>query len=102
MGNEVIKRSLYVLLLVAVALGWSVPLPAQTSPEQLPFKVGTFELEGRVFVGAVVRDATVIDLVAANQALQRRPTWVELPMAEDMKSLIARYDYGLCWTGNAS
>ena len=89
------KRSLYVVSLAAVILGWSVQLPAQTSSQQLPFKLGTFELEGRQFVGAVVRDTTVIDIVGANEVLQRQPSWVELPMAEDMKSLIARYDYGL-------
>lgn len=89
------KRSWYIVLLVGLILGWSVSLPAQMSSEQLPFKLGTFELEGRPFVGAVVRDTTVIDLVSANEALQRRPNWVELPMAQDMKSLIARYEYGL-------
>ncbi len=89
------ERSFYVVLLAAMILGWSVQLPAQVSSQQLPFKLGTFELEGRQFVGAVVRDTTVIDIVSANEALQRRPSWVELPMAEDMKSLIARYDYGL-------
>ena len=78
-----------------VILSWGAWLPAQMTSEQLPFKLGTFEKDGREFVGAVVRDAMVIDLLQANQILQRRSDWVELPMAEDMKSLIARYDYGL-------
>ena len=90
-----IKRYLGMVLLTAGFLGWSALLRAQMTSEQLPFKLGTFELEGRPFVGAVVRDATVIDLVRANESLQRQPSWVAVPMAEDMKSLIARYDYGL-------
>lgn len=89
------KRSRFILVLAAFILGPSIPLSAQMSSDQLPFKLGTFELDGRRFVGAVVRDETVIDVASANQALERQPSWVELPMAEDMKSLIARYDYGL-------
>ena len=89
------KRSCYSVLLVGLILGSSVSLTAQTSSGQLPFKLGTFDAEGREFVGAVVRDRTVIDIVSANEALQRRPDWVVLPMAEDMKTLIARYEYGL-------
>jgi hypothetical protein len=36
----------------------------------LAFKLGTFERDGRTFVGVVLRDAVVIDLV---QALELRP-----------------------------
>ena len=89
------KRYSYISCLAAAILAWGTLLPAQVSSEQIPFKVGTFEAEGRVFVGAVVGDAKVIDLVKANEALQQRPNWVTLPMAEDMKALIGRYGYGL-------
>lgn len=66
------KRSWYISFLAAAILTWGALLPAQVSSEQIPFKVGTFEAEGRVFVGAVVGDAKVIDLVKANEALQQR------------------------------
>lgn len=89
------KRSWYISFVAAAILAWGAQLPAQVSSEQIPFKLGTFELDGRQFVGAVVGDATVIDLQRANQALQRQPHWVELPMAQDMKALIGRYQYGL-------
>jgi len=54
---------------------------AADSPQ---FKLGTFEKDGRRFVGIVVRDSHVIDLPAANNG---RP--------HDMKELIAQYDQGL-------
>jgi 2-keto-4-pentenoate hydratase/2-oxohepta-3-ene-1,7-dioic acid hydratase in catechol pathway len=49
-----------------------------------PYKLGTFEKDGRHFVGIVVRDSHVIDLPAANNGAPR-----------DMKELIAQYDQGL-------
>lgn len=64
---------------------------AQTSQ---PFKLGTFAHGGRPFVGAVLNDSTVIDLVAANRSLELRERWVELPMAAEMKDLIGRYEQG--------
>ena len=38
-----------------------------------PFKVGTFEIDGAPTVGIVLRDALVIDLAAANTALEIDP-----------------------------
>lgn len=58
-----------------------------------PFKLGTFERAGRPFVGIVVREAVVIDFVAAHKAIQT-PASIVAPPA-DMKDLIARYDRGL-------
>src|SRR5678815_3542392 len=48
------------------------------------FKLGTFEKDGRRFVGVVVRDSLVVDLPAANGG-----------NPHDMKELIAQYDQGL-------
>jgi 2,4-didehydro-3-deoxy-L-rhamnonate hydrolase len=56
-----------------------------------PYKVGTFEAQGRTFVGAVVDDAVVIDLGAAASALRRPAN--QAP--RDMRDLIARYDTGV-------
>lgn len=58
-----------------------------------PYKLGTFQREGRMFVGAVIRDSLVIDLAAASRAITAPAGRVDPPT--DMKDLIARYDAGL-------
>ena len=58
-----------------------------------PFKLGTFERNGRPFVGIVLAESTVIDFGAAHAAL-RTPASSVAPPA-DMKDLIVRYDAGL-------
>ncbi len=61
-----------------------------------PFKLGTFEHDGEVIIGIVLRDQLVVDLARANASLERRrPLWVELPMPSDMNELIGRYEYGM-------
>lgn len=83
---------------VRLAFGILLTLLCVTSPAPAaePFKLGTFEHDGREFVGVVVRDRFVIDLAAANASLERRrPLWVKLPMPTDMKELIGWYDIGL-------
>ena len=67
--------------------------PARTSAE--PFKVGTFEIDGAARVGIVLRDQLIVDLDAANAALQRDPSYPKIPMPDDMVELISRYEYGL-------
>jgi 2-keto-4-pentenoate hydratase/2-oxohepta-3-ene-1,7-dioic acid hydratase in catechol pathway len=64
---------------------------AQTAPT--PFKLGTFERQGRPFVGVVLRDTVVIDLAAAHAAITSPASTIAAPT--DMKDLIARYDSGL-------
>lgn len=59
----------------------------------IPFKLGTFELNGRTFVGVVVKDSAVIDLAQASAALKTPAA--KVPMPADMKDLIARYDNGV-------
>jgi len=60
-----------------------------------PFKLGTFERQGRVLLGLVLEDRRVIDIAAANAALQKKhPEWKTLAAPADMKELIARYDQG--------
>jgi 2,4-diketo-3-deoxy-L-fuconate hydrolase len=58
-----------------------------TAQERVPFKLGTFDLKGRAFVGIVVRDTQVIDLSAALKS-----TSPAIAPPADMKDLIARYD----------
>jgi 2-keto-4-pentenoate hydratase/2-oxohepta-3-ene-1,7-dioic acid hydratase in catechol pathway len=57
------------------------------------FKLGTFERDGRRFVGLVVLDKLVVDLAAADAALQ--PGASRLGPLTDMKDAIARYDSGV-------
>src|SRR3989442_907158 len=57
-----------------------------------PFKLGTFEIRARTFVGIVLRDSVVVDFVAASRAVAPASN-VVLPT--DMKDLIARYGSGL-------
>ena len=61
-----------------------------SAEERLAFKLGSFERSGKRFVGVVVRDALVIDLAAADAALQ--PGSGRLGPPTDMKDAIARYD----------
>ena len=61
-----------------------------------PFKLGTFEHEGKETIGVVMRDRYVVDLQAANASLERHQRlWVTLPMPKDMKELIGRYELGM-------
>ncbi len=67
--------------------------PSISSAE--PFKLGTFEIAGEPRIGIVLRDTLVVDLVAANRALQRDPAYPPIPMPPVMVDLIGRYEYGM-------
>lgn len=82
------KRLIAASLLSSLAAA-SVPLIAQS---QTPFKLGTFQQQGRTFVGAVVRDSIVIDLAAAHARVQPASS---LTMPTEMKDLITRYGDGV-------
>ena len=82
-------RRLILGLIVSVVIA-SVPAVVQEAP---PYKLGTFERQGKAFVGIVVRDAQVIDFGAAHAAVRTPSSTVTPP--SDMKDLIARYDTGL-------
>jgi 2-keto-4-pentenoate hydratase/2-oxohepta-3-ene-1,7-dioic acid hydratase in catechol pathway len=58
-----------------------------------PFKLGTFEREGRRFVGVVLRESLVIDFAAAHAAVRTPASTLTAPA--DMKDLIVRYDTGI-------
>jgi 2-keto-4-pentenoate hydratase/2-oxohepta-3-ene-1,7-dioic acid hydratase in catechol pathway len=77
-----------VRLCVCVTLGTG---SMASAADTRPYKLGTFEAEGRTFVGAVVDDAVVIDLGAAASAL-RSPANAA---PRDMRDLIARYNNGV-------
>ena len=68
---------------------------AQAMQSVEPFKVGTFEIGGAPTVGVVLRDALIIDLAAANTALEIDPMYAHVNAPADMLELIGQYDYGL-------
>ncbi len=68
---------------------------AQTMDVAEPYKVGTFEIGGVPTVGLVFRDALIVEIDAANAALETNPAYPHIPMPADMLELIGRYDYGL-------
>jgi 2-keto-4-pentenoate hydratase/2-oxohepta-3-ene-1,7-dioic acid hydratase in catechol pathway len=74
--------------LAAAVLVTATAIVAQPAPT--PFKLGTFERQGRQFVGIVLRDTVVIDLAAAHAAITNPASGAAAP--SDMKDLIARYD----------
>src|SRR2546425_3690796 len=78
-----------ITLLLGLGFGSTVLVHAQTVT---PFKLGTFQTQGRTFVGIVLRDSVVVDFAAASRAITPASK-VALPA--DMKDLIARYDSGL-------
>ena len=60
-----------------------------------PYKVGTFEIGGVPTVGIVLRDSLVVDLAAANTALEIDPMYPHVNAPADMLELIGQYEYGL-------
>src|SRR2546427_2768070 len=82
--------------IMAVAALWALSLVLSTAAADTPFKLGTFERNGRTFPGLVLEDRWVVDIAAANARLQKqRPTWKPLVIPGGMKELIARYEDGL-------
>lgn len=83
----------FVSVLFASLLLFSAAGSAQDIAE--PFKVGTFEINGSPRVGIVLRDSLIIELGAANAALERHASYPAIPAPANMIELIERYDYGL-------
>lgn len=90
-------RSFVILTALAVLAG-PAPAAAQGDPgisSAEPFKLGTFEIAGEPRIGIVLRDSLVVELDAANRALQRDPAYPPVPMPATMVDLIGRYEYGM-------
>lgn len=90
-------RVIAVLMALAIAGlptgAWAQGDPSISSAE--PFKLGTFDMGGSPRIGVVLRDSLVVDLNAANQALERNAAYPAVPMPETMVDLIGRYEYGM-------
>ncbi|MCP5381692.1 MAG: hypothetical protein H6912_04925, partial [Kordiimonadaceae bacterium] len=92
------KKSIFSMKLIAVLvfLFNSHAVLAQTVESVQPFKVGTFAIEDRRTVGLVLQnDKIIIDLAAANRALELLPQYSKVEIPDDMIGLISQYEYGL-------
>ncbi len=92
------RKALYSLTLgAALTLTASPPdALAQAMESVEPFKVGTFAINDVPTVGLVVRnDQYVVDLAAANRALELLPQYADIEMPDNMIGLIEQYEYGL-------
>jgi 2-keto-4-pentenoate hydratase/2-oxohepta-3-ene-1,7-dioic acid hydratase in catechol pathway len=93
-----IKKSLFSLTLT-VALAFfasSASVFAQDLESVMPFKVGTFAIDGIPTVGLVVQnDELIVDLAAANRALELIPRYAALTIPGDLIGMISQYEYGL-------
>lgn len=86
------------VLMALAIIGLPVRAPAQGDPSITsaePFKLGTFDIGGSPRIGVVLRDSLVVDLLAANQALERNAAYPTVPMPDTMVELIGRYEYGM-------
>ena len=93
-----LRKSLCSLFLVAsLAVISSVNnVSAQVMESVQPFKVGTFAIDGIPTVGLVVQnDELIVELAAANRALELLPEYSKLNIPDDMLGLISQYEYGL-------
>ena len=81
-----------------VALAAPAMMPAQTAGGVTvaePFNLGTFQINGSPHVGIVLRNSIVVDLNAANAALELNAAYPKVPAPADMLELIGRYEYGM-------
>ena len=84
-----------ITLAAFLAVSGTVGVSGQMPDVAEPYKVGTFEFSDGPGVGLVYRDALIVELDAANAALQTDPAYPAIPMPEDVIELIGRYEYGL-------
>ncbi|MBM3773429.1 MAG: fumarylacetoacetate hydrolase family protein [Acidimicrobiia bacterium] len=92
------SRTFLTLVIPVLMLGGSALVSAQGNPvisSAEPFKLGTFDIAGDTRIGIVLRDALVVELGAANRALERDPAYPPIPMPPTMVDLIGRYEYGM-------
>ena len=93
-----IRKSLFTLTLTValVFIARPVDVFAQAMESAEPFKVGTFNINDVPTVGLVMRnDQLIVELEAANRAMQLTPRYAHMDMPDDMLGLIEQYEYGL-------
>lgn len=93
-----IRKSLFSLIFVAALVIFSSPgtVSAQAMESALPFKVGTFAIDDIPTIGLVMQnDELIVELAAANRAMELLPRYSKVNIPEDMVGLISQYEYGL-------
>ena len=93
-----IRRNLVSLTLSAALalLASAGSVFAQDAESVEPFKVGTFAIDDVPTVGLVMRDdQLIVELTAANRAMELLPQYASMLMPADMLGLIEQYEYGL-------
>ena len=93
-----IRRKLFSLSLgMALVFCFSpINVSAQDLESVEPFKVGTFAIDDVPTVGLVLLDdQLIVELEAANRAMELLPQYSTLAMPDDMLGLIEQYEYGL-------
>jgi 2,4-didehydro-3-deoxy-L-rhamnonate hydrolase len=87
MNNNCSVASLMALILAAGTAATGA------EPKATAFKLGTFQAQGRDYVGLVLRDTIVVDVAAANAQYERaHASAAKLRIPVDLKEVIARYD----------
>lgn len=90
-----IPGSSVLLTLAIVAAGCGGGTDAQSGGPPVPYKVGTFDRGGQVFVGLVLKDTQAVDIAPANAAFEaRNASAPKLTAPADMKQLITGYESG--------
>lgn len=93
-----IRKSLFTLTIVAALAIFTSPsnVYAQAMESAEPFKVGTFAINDIPTVGLVMRnDQLIVELAAANRAMQLSSQYSQMDIPEDMLGLIEMYEYGM-------
>jgi 2-keto-4-pentenoate hydratase/2-oxohepta-3-ene-1,7-dioic acid hydratase in catechol pathway len=94
-AEALMRRVGFSLFVGVLAFAGGQALEAQESKGPAPFRLGTFEKQGRSFVGLVKADGAVVDVASANSFLEAaEPGWPKVKPPADMKELIARYESG--------
>lgn len=90
------QKKTLVLLIALAGLPFSAAAKTGSAAQSAePFKVGTFGINGEETVGIVLRDQFVIDLEAANAAMEATRSYPAREMPDDMIELIEDYESGL-------
>jgi hypothetical protein len=87
-----------IVFALLITLAAPAAAPAQTAGGVTvaePFNLGTFQINGSPHVGIVLRNSIVVNLNAANAALELNPAYPKVPAPADMLELIGRYEYGM-------
>ena len=92
-----IRRKLFSLVLgMALFCVSPINVSAQDLESVEPFKVGTFAIDDVPTVGLVLLDdQLIVELEAANRAMELLPQYSTLTMPEDMLGLIEQYELSL-------